>query len=215
MDNLTLVQKIFIWAIPILFAITLHEVAHGWVANRCGDSTAKMLGRLTLNPLKHIDLVGTILVPGLMLLLLPGGIVFGWAKPVPVSWSNLRHPKRDMALVAAAGPIANLLMAIFWGIFTKICILILGNNPIYFMGLAGMLINITLLIFNLIPFPPLDGSKVLMGFLPPKLAMAFARIEPFGFIIILGLAVLGVLPRVIQPALLAVFHLFLAMFGLS
>lgn len=215
MDTLTLSQKIMIWAIPTLFAITLHEVAHGWVASLCGDSTAKMLGRLTANPLKHIDPVGTIIVPGLMLLLSSGGLVFGWAKPVPVNSRNLHHPRRDMILVAAAGPVSNLLMAAFWALFTKLCIAFLGSNPIYFMGLAGILINLTLCVFNLIPIPPLDGSSVLAGLLPPRMAYYYLQIAPFGFFILLALFLTGMISPLLYPPITGLYHLFLSLVGLS
>ena len=191
------------WAMPVLFAITLHEVAHGWVAMMLGDRTAQMLGRLTLNPFKHLDPVGTVLVP-LVLLILPGGFMFGWAKPVPVTWQNLHQPKRDMALVAVAGPLANLIMAIFWILMIKIGVLLgpeLGYTRLFFIytGVAGIFINTILLVLNLVPVPPLDGGRVLTGLLPGPLAYRFSRIEPYGFIILVALLATGVLGKVIGP----------------
>jgi Zn-dependent protease len=163
MLDLSLVQKIAIWVVPVLLGITVHEVAHGWIASKLGDNTAFMLGRLTLNPIKHVDPMGTILIPG-MLLLLQAGFIFGYAKPVPINWKNLRHPKRDMALVAAAGPVANLLMAIGWALLLRLGVL-LGDSGIalVYMGVAGISINGILMILNLLPLPPLDGGRVLTG----------------------------------------------------
>ena len=166
MLELSLVQKISIWVVPVLLAITVHEVSHGWIARKLGDNTAFMLGRLTLNPLKHVDPVGTILIPG-MLLLLQAGFLFGYAKPVPINWKNLRHPKRDMALVAVAGPGANLLMAIAWALLARLGLL-LGETgmALIYMGVAGITINIILMVLNLLPLPPLDGGRVMTGLLP-------------------------------------------------
>lgn len=201
MNELNLMQRVAIWALPILFAITVHEVAHGWMARRLGDPTAMMLGRLTLNPVKHIDPVGTILVPGLLLLF--GGFIFGWAKPVPVTWENLKHPKRDMALVAAAGPIANLLMAFLWALVAKLGFL-LGNSfawaalPMMYMGGAGVAINIVLMVLNLLPVPPLDGGRVLAGVLPGPWAWQLGRLEPYGFLILLVLLATGLLGSMLQ-----------------
>lgn len=203
MMELSLVQKIAVWILPVLFAITVHEVAHGWMALRLGDPTAKMLGRLTLNPFRHIDLVGTVVVP-LVMLLLPGGFIFGWAKPVPVTWKNLRSPKRDMALVALAGPMANLLMAIAWGIIAKIGFMLVLTapflgQPMIYMGSAGILINIVLMVLNLLPLPPLDGGRIVAGILPGPMAYQFSRIEPFGFFILLALLVTGILSQILGP----------------
>ena len=191
MPNLSQLQLFAVAVLPLLFAITVHEVAHGWVAKLYGDSTAQRLGRLTLNPLKHIDPVGTILVPGLLLIF--GGFIFGWAKPVPVSWQNLRHPKRDMAIVAAAGPGANLLMALFWALIAKIGGLLGPTSwagiPMQYMGLFGIEINSVLMILNLLPLPPLDGGRVAVGLLPGPWAWRLARVEPYGFFILLALLV--------------------------
>ena len=202
MDDLSLVQRIAVWTLPVVFAITVHEVAHGWVARRFGDSTAYMLGRLTLNPIKHIDPIGTLLVPGLLLWM--GGFIFGWAKPVPVAWENLRNPKRDMALVALAGPVANLLMAIFWALMMKAGLLLGGQldllaRPLVYMGAAGISINVMLMVLNLLLLPPLDGGRVMAGLLPDKLATGYNRIEPYGFFILLGLLISGVLGYVMKP----------------
>jgi Zn-dependent protease len=202
MVEVSLVQQISAWLMPVLLAVTVHETAHGWVARRFGDKTAEMQGRLTLNPLKHIDPVGTILVPGLMLLL-PGGFVFGWAKPVPVDWRNFKHPKQDMAWVAAAGPIANLLMALAWALLARISIGLPMESwikePLLYMGVAGIFINTILMVLNLLPLPPLDGGRVVTGLLPSPYAYQFARIEPFGFVILLALLMTGVLGIVMWP----------------
>lgn len=202
MEELTTVQRIAVWVIPVLFAITVHEVAHGWVARRLGDPTAFMLGRLTLNPIKHIDPVGTVLVP--LALLMLGGFVFGWAKPVPVTWENLRHPKRDMALVAAAGPGANLVMALLWALAMKLGMLLEGSVdavaiPLIYMGFAGITINLVLMVLNLLPLPPLDGGRVVAGLLPGRLSWQFGRLEPYGLIIILGLLFMGWLGHLLWP----------------
>jgi len=217
MEELNLLQRIAIWALPVLFAITVHEVAHGWVARRLGDPTAMMLGRLTLNPLKHIDPVGTILVPCLLLVL--GGFIFGWAKPVPVTWENLRHPKRDMALVAVAGPIANLVMAIIWAVLMKIGVLLGGkfewfSQPLIYMGGAGIFINVILMILNLIPLPPLDGGRVATGLLPDRISWKFSRLEPYGFFILLGLLVTGMLGRIMGPPIMGLQNIIYHFFGL-
>jgi len=204
MDDLTSLQKIVVWALPVLFAITVHEVAHGWVAKQLGDRTAMMLGRLTLNPIKHIDPIGTILVPGIMILF--GGVVFGWAKPVPVTWQNLRNPKRDMALVALAGPLSNLIMAVLWVMVMKISLLLPGSlamvvRPLLYMGGAGITINLILMVLNLVPIPPLDGSRILSSFLPDKLAWRYNQLEQYGLLILLILLATGLLQHIIGPPL--------------
>jgi len=203
MLELNLVQKIAVWVLPVLFAITVHEVAHGWMARRLGDPTAQMLGRLTLNPIKHIDPFGTVLVP-LVMLLLPGGFVFGWAKPVPVTWENLHNPKRDMAIVAAAGPGANLMMGIMWALVIKLGALLASHvDPslifLVYMGVAGVFINTILMVLNLVPLPPLDGGRVLVGVLPGPLAWKVSRIEPYGLIIIVVLLMTGILGQILWP----------------
>lgn len=200
--DLSFIQKILIFAIPIIFAITVHEVAHGWVAYKLGDQTAKMLGRLTLNPIKHIDPIGTVLVPALLVYM--GGFLFGWAKPVPVDWRNLHNPKRDMAYVAAAGPLSNLVMAVIWAIIYKLA-LINGpsfTGPLYAleqMCYVGIGINTLLMILNLFPIPPLDGSRVMSSLLPPRLAIGYNKLEPFGLFIVLGLLMTGILFNILAP----------------
>ena len=201
---MTIVQTLAVWALPVLFAITLHEVAHGWVARAFGDHTAAAQGRLTLNPIKHIDPVGTILVP-IVFLLLPGNFLFGWAKPVPVSARNLPHPRRDMAIVAAAGPFANLAMALAWGLLLKLS---LTQDPesglwigLRLMANAGIVINLVLMVLNLLPLPPLDGGRVLAGVVPPAWAYRLDRIEPYGFVILIVLMVTGLLGPILHPAM--------------
>ena len=215
MLDLSLVQKISIWVVPVILGITVHEVAHGWIARKLGDNTAFMLGRLTLNPLKHIDPMGTILIPG-MLLLLQAGFIFGYAKPVPINWKNLKQPKRDMALVAAAGPVANLLMAIGWALLLRLGV-VLGDNglALVYMGVAGISINGILMILNLLPLPPLDGGRVLTGLLPGPIAYKFSRIEPYGFFILIGLLVTGVLGAVLWPLISFFISMMVPVSGLS
>jgi len=197
-----LMYGIAVGAIPVLFAVTLHEVAHGWVASLRGDPTAEMLGRLSLNPLKHIDPVGTILVPGLMLLFSP--YLFGWAKPVPVSFNRLNHPKSDMIFVALAGPLANLLMAILWVMVLKLTLVSglkggVAGDWLYAMAEIGIFINIILGAFNLLPIPPLDGGRVLRGLVPESIGRYLDRIEPFGLIILVVLLVSGFLRVLVGP----------------
>ena len=203
-DELSLAAKIAIWIIPVVFGITVHEVAHGWVANRFGDPTARLAGRLTLNPVKHIDPVGTVVVP--LLLLLFSGFVMGWAKPVPVDARRLNSPRRDMAVVALAGPGSNLIMALLWALVVKLALVYhsaLGNAGmlLIFMGVAGVFINTILCVLNLLPLPPLDGGRVLTSLLPPRLSLAVGRIEPWGLVIILVLLLTGVLGQILYPAL--------------
>lgn len=189
---MNVIQLIAIYAIPVIFAITLHEVAHGWAAKYLGDRTAEMMGRLTLNPIRHMDPIGTGLLP-IMLVLLKSPLIFGWAKPVPVTWENLDNPRRDMALVALAGPGANLLMALFWfGVMQFVFSLegsIAANTLEFFvyMAQAGIIINIVLMVLNLIPIPPLDGSRVVLAMLPGRWAYQYSRLEPYGFFILIGL----------------------------
>jgi len=212
-DEFSFVQKFIIWAIPVIFAITAHEVAHGWVALKLGDRTAQMMGRLTLNPIKHIDPVGTILVPGLLLLM--GGFMFGWARPVPITYQNLRHPKADMAWVALAGPMANLVMAVIWALIAKLGFALYQSaitigEPMLYMGVAGVLINTMLMLLNLLPLPPLDGGRILVSLLPGPLAWQVGRIEPYGFFILIALIYFGILGMILWP-LIGVFINLLAM----
>jgi len=218
MLQVSTVQQISAWVMPVLLAITVHETAHGWVARRFGDKTAQMLGRLTLNPIKHIDPVGTILVPALMLLL-PGGFVFGWAKPVPVDWRNFKRPKQDMAWVAVAGPASNLLMALAWALAARIALGLSADNwialPLLFMGVAGIFINTILMVLNLLPLPPLDGGRVVTGLLPAPYAYQFARIEPYGFFILVALLVTGVLGIAMWPVVKLFLQLMASVAGMK
>ena len=216
-SELSTPQLLAIAVLPTLFAIVVHEVAHGWIAYRLGDSTAYMLGRLTLNPLKHIDPIGTILVPAILIITV--GVAFGWAKPVPISWRNLHNPKRDIALVAAAGPGANLLMAIAWGIVAKIASLLpagleVASVPLVYMGLFGILINTVLMVFNLVPIPPTDGGRIATSLLPTRAALLLERVEPFGMWILFALLLTGVLWQVIGPVINSVMALIQAVTGL-
>jgi Zn-dependent protease len=203
-----LVQTLAIYALPVIFAITLHEAAHGYVARHFGDNTAYVLGRVSLNPLRHIDPVGTILVPLLILvtskLLGAGGILFGWAKPVPVDFSALRHPKRDMLWVAAAGPLANLLMAMLWALTFKITLITAQNAftlPLSLMAEAGISVNLVLMVLNLLPILPLDGGRIAVSLLPNRLAYSFSRLEPYGFPILLLLLFTNTLGIILNPPL--------------
>ena len=203
--ELNIIQKLAIYAMPVIFAITLHEAAHGYVAKYFGDLTAYAAGRVSLNPLRHIDPVGTVLLPlGLLALskIFGGGIIFGWAKPVPVNFANLRHPKRDMLWVAAAGPGSNLVMAVFWALMIKIALVNPGSSfamPLALMGAAGLIVNAIFMVLNLLPLPPLDGGRIMVSLLPHRLAYKFSRIEPYGFIILLVLLFAGVLNYVMWP----------------
>jgi Zn-dependent protease len=211
--ELSLIQKIIIYAPPIIFAITVHEAAHGYAARYFGDMTAFKAGRITLNPLKHIDPFGTILLPALTILL--GGVLFGWAKPVPVDFSRLRNPKKDMLWVAAAGPASNFLMAIFWVFVIRFS---MGSPeaisfPLTEMGKAGISINIVLMVLNLLPLPPLDGGRIAVSLLPMPYAIKFAQIERFGFLILIALMFSGILNQILGPFINAVYALIISLFG--
>ena len=193
MDASQLIQTVLIYALPVLFAITVHEAAHGYVARHFGDPTASMLGRVTLNPIKHIDPIGTILMPLLLYFSTSGAFLFGYAKPVPVDFSRLRHPKRDMIWVALAGPASNFIQAILWALLLVVLVVSDMRERFFLeMARAGILTNLVMWAFNLFPLPPLDGGRILAGLLPPKLAIPFARIEPFGFFIVLALVLAGI-----------------------
>lgn len=213
-----LMLTLAIWTIPVLLAITLHEVAHGWAALAFGDRTAQLLGRLSLNPLKHVDPVGTIAVPLSLLLMswLMGSqpFLFGWAKPVPVSMQNLSHPKRDMAWVAIAGPASNFVQAIVWALLLYVQ---MGSATewLHSMAIAGISINLILIALNLLPIPPLDGSRVLTALLPNQLGWQYNRLEPYGLVILIGLMVMGWLTPLIMPLFTLFKGLVLGIVGLS
>ena len=218
MEELNLVQRIAVWALPVLFAITLHETAHGWMALRLGDPTAKMLGRLSINPIRHIDPLGTIIIPGLLLIM--GGFLFGWAKPVPITWENLKHPKRDMALVAAAGPLSNFVMALIWALAIQLGALVGHTSDsvamyLIYSGAAGIFINTLLMVLNMLPLPPLDGGRVATGLLPGPLSYKFSLIEPYGFMILVLLLMSGILGKILWPVISLFLALFAAVAGIS
>ena len=200
--ELSLLEKIVVAAVPIIFAITVHEVAHGWVASRLGDPTARDAGRLTLNPVKHIDPLGTVVVPLVMIVLTP--FAFGWAKPVPVDWRNLKQPRRDMALVAAAGQGANVVMLLFWtlllsALFTPGAAVSWQENLLMEMAKVGVIINIVLIALNLLPLPPLDGSRIVTAFLSPAAAQKYNTLERWGLPILILLIFTGVLGKILHP----------------
>ncbi len=216
MNELTLLQRVVVWVLPVIFAITVHEVAHGWVAKKYGDNTAFMLGRLTLNPIKHIDLLGTIILPGL-LLLTGTGFIFGWAKPVPVDPRYFKNPRRDMAIVALAGPVSNLLMAIGWALCARLGVVLnmeVVTLPLIYTGIAGISINLVLALINLLPIPPLDGSRILTGILPSRLAWKYNQLERYGFIILLLLLATGALGAILAYPMYIVQQLFFSIAGL-
>lgn len=218
MENLTIPQLFAVWALPVLFAITVHEAAHGWMAYKLGDDTAKSLGRVTLNPLKHIHWFGTIVLPTLLLFLT--GFVFGWAKPVPINWSKLKRPRRDMAFVALAGPMANFLMILFWAGAAKFGLFLVGKNLLWakaiaYMGFAGININLILMLLNLIPIPPLDGSRVLYSLLPPKISERFQNLEVTGLLILMILLFSGLLNPIILVPSMYIRNAVMNLFGLS
>ncbi len=210
MDVANLIQTVLIYALPVLFAITVHEAAHGYAARRLGDDTAYVLGRVTLNPLKHIDPVGTILMPLMLYFATSGAFLFGYAKPVPVRFGNLRNPKRDMIWVALAGPGANLAQAVLWGVLLY---LLLGaglSEPFFIkMCQGGMLVNVVMFVFNLFPLPPLDGGRILVGLLPYRQAELVSRIEPWGFFIVMALVLAGIVSKLWMQPLMAITYGFL------
>lgn len=219
------IRQITIWALPVLAAVVFHEVAHGWVAYRLGDPTAARLGRLTLNPIAHIDIFGTILVP-LMLIVTNAPFIFGYAKPVPVNFNNLRHPKRDMIWVAAAGPATNLVLALICAVVWRSLTPMLAGqsnqlepsgiayylSAVVLMAQSGILINIALAVFNAFPLPPLDGGRVMVGLLPHGLSTRLARVEPFGFIILIVLLMTRTLDYIMDPPMEFLLRLYLGAF---
>jgi Zn-dependent protease len=210
-----LIQTIALAAIPVLFAITLHEAAHGYVARHFGDMTAYQAGRITLNPLHHIDPVGTVLLP--LLTLWMGGILFGWAKPVPVNFAALRRPKQDMLWVAIAGPASNLVMAMGWALLYKIGLMFPENyfaDPMLGMAMWGIRINVVLMVLNLLPLPPLDGGRVAVSLLPRREAFQLAKIEPYGMFILLFLAITPVLSLILTPPIQLMFKFLSLLFGI-
>ncbi len=209
MDTTNLIQTVSVYAIPVIFAITLHEAAHGYAAKYFGDSTAYMMGRVTLNPFSHIHLVGTVLLPLLLYFSTNGALLFGFAKPVPVDFGNLRHPKRDMVWVALAGPVSNLVQAIVWALLFVVYT-DFGVSEKFFLAMckAGVLSNVVMFAFNLFPLPPLDGGRIVVGLLPWKQAYQFSRIEPYGFYIVMALAITGVVNHLwLDPVMNATFGL--------
>jgi Zn-dependent protease len=215
--ELSFIQKIAVFALPVLFAITLHEAAHGYVARHYGDMTAYAAGRISLNPLRHIDLVGTVIVP--LATLLAADILFGWAKPVPVNFANLRHPKKDMLWVAAAGPLSNLMMAFGWALALKLGAALAPGNPaaawLVLVGACGVFVNVIFMVLNLLPLPPLDGGRIAVSLLPHRFAWRFARIERYGFIILIVALVTGALGFVLWPMIDVVISALGAVFGFS
>ena len=210
METSQLIQTVLIYALPVIFAITLHEAAHGYAAQRLGDPTAAMMGRVTLNPVVHIDPVGTILMPLLLYFSTSGAFLFGYAKPVPVRFDRLRHPKRDMVWVALAGPGANLLQALLWGVLLYL-LAGAGVTERFFLDMckAGMLTNVVMFVFNLFPLPPLDGGRILTGLLPWRQAVWLSRVEPWGFFIVMALVITGVISAVWMHPLMDVTFSFL------
>lgn len=198
----SIIQTIAVAALPVVFAITLHEAAHAYAARYFGDSTAYMLGRMSLNPIKHIDPIGTIVIPVVLYIVTSGAFLFGYAKPVPVEWGNLRKPKRDMAWVALAGPAANFVMALFWMVFGVFLVATHVNEEFFrYMAQIGVLANLALFALNLFPVPPLDGGRIVAGILPHRYAFQYAKLEPYGFFILIGLMMVGVLNHWMMPVM--------------
>jgi len=217
LDINALIQTIALAALPVIFAITLHEAAHGYAARHFGDPTAWQLGRISLNPLRHIDPIGTILIPVAILVFSAGSFLFGYAKPVPVDFTRLRNPKRDMLWVAAAGPAANLFMALCWAFMLKLAWEMPSNTftvPLSEMSKIGIIINCVLMVLNLLPLPPLDGGRIAVSLLPHRLAWQFSRIEPWGFPILLVLLFTGILSDIMSPLVLFSARAIETLFGL-
>lgn len=210
-----MLENILTISIPVILAITLHEAAHGYVARYFGDPTAEQMGRITLNPIRHIDPIGTILIPVLILLFSNGSFLFGYAKPVPVNPRFFKNPRRDMAWVALAGPAANLAMALFWTMILKLCFLNGTNNATFWVAMAGsgILVNLVLIVLNLIPIPPLDGGRIAVGWLPLPLAAILNKIEPYGFWIILILLFTNILNSIMLPAIAFLMRLLALIFS--
>ena len=219
--ELNVIQVIAIYALPVIFAITFHEAAHAYAAKYFGDLTAYSQGRVSLNPIRHIDPIGTVALPLILLAiskLFGGGFIFGWAKPVPVNFGNLRNPKRDMLWVAAAGPGANLLMALFWALMVKLAFVEAAGSlslPLALMGAAGVMVNAIFMVLNLLPIPPLDGGRIVVSLLPYRQAVQFSRIEPYGFIIILVLLFTKLLDYVMWPLVTVTIELVSALLGIA
>ncbi len=215
--TLTTAQQIAIWVLPIIFAITVHESAHAFAAHYFGDNTAKLQGRLSLNPIRHIDLMGTVLIPALMVVFT--GFAFGWAKPVPIDYRNLKNPKKNMIWIALAGPLSNLAMGILWAILLRFTLLLELEHKaalfVIFTAVAGIMINTILMVLNLLPLPPLDGSRVLSGLLPTRLSIAYNKLEPYGFFIIIGLMILGFLGIILNPSINLVLSFLAEVSGVS
>ena len=214
----TTIQKIAIWILPVLLAVSLHEAAHAWMADKKGDPTSRLMGRLTFNPIKHIDPIGTILVPILMIVMT--GFAFGWAKPVPVDARNFHNPKKDMMWVAMAGPASNFIMAFVWAIFLHISVLFVDSRSsisLFFllMPIAGITINVILGVLNLLPIPPLDGGRIMSGLLSPRASLQYSKIEPYGFFIIIALMLSGLLSYIIFPVIGLILILLSAVSGLD
>ncbi len=217
MDVSNLVQLIALYAIPAIFAITLHEAAHGYAARYFGDPTAYQAGRISLNPIRHIDPIGTLLIPAVVLFASGGKFAFGWAKPVPVNFGMLRNPKRDMLWVAAAGPGANLFMAVLWALlfkFTAVMPVNYFSEPALRMAEGGIIINLVLMVLNLFPLPPLDGGRIAVSLLPHRLAYQFSRVEPYGMIILMVLLFTGVLGAVMLPIIGVAWYVIRSIFGI-